>query len=818
MAPNNGLLPPRPSRRAEASPSPVVAGAGMTTVLRAGTVEARGTGTRSVTVADEIREFLSGEGRLSARAEVRGFFTVWTFVTRLPGPTWVDHHPGYLMRGMAYFPAAGCLIGGFVCVWYDLAVAACGLPLRVASAAAEGASLWVTGCFHEDGLADSADGIGGGWTREQILRIMTDTRLGTYGCAVLLLYVAAKMELTASLGGSVWEVGACRGGGPAIVVTHSLARLTSPILIRTHDYVDESGPKSRFYGFFVEARRLVTWHRVIFALASSFALANAFYGVEMAFMLIACVIFAAFFSGRYAEYLLGGVMGDYLGGTICVTEIALLTLLLLIQGNGGSRFAITLRCAAELLLVAARGEAEISVNTRCADDAGPAAVIRFAAVLLFTFVWCSCVGHPPVFVRGPRKVYDEASDTVVDSQQKTPLPRAHDLAVAFSDSTASFATRYAAARLRLDALAKPAGSLGTLEDWAARVAALSRNPAPCISVTSCILFAGDHGVAADEASGGEGCSLYPQAVTRHVLAGLEAGVAGASVLARAVGASLRVVDVGTAVDEPTGREKVVGRSPRRLVGGTRNFCAGDAMTEEEASRLILSGREEVRACIEQDCPDVLVVGEVGIGNTTASSALIAALTGADVQTLCGSGATTSRDHRDADAVAKKIAIVEKALRTHKALRSDSPKEALRKLGGAEIAAIVGALLEAADADLPVLIDGFIVSTAAAVACALEPAAAGVMLFATRSTEPGQVAALRLIEAAADRCGLPPPARPALDMDLRMGEGTGALLALPLLRGAASTISEMATLEEVLALELQRPDSRAAKNNDMLGSS
>lgn len=123
------------------------------------------------------------------------------------------------MRGMCYFPISGSLIGVFVSTFYDAANLTLSLPLTISSIISEVTSLWVTGCFHEDGLADSADGIGGGWTSEQILKIMTDTRLGTYGCAILLVYMIAKVELIAVLGKSMWVLGKCQGGGPAIVVT-----------------------------------------------------------------------------------------------------------------------------------------------------------------------------------------------------------------------------------------------------------------------------------------------------------------------------------------------------------------------------------------------------------------------------------------------------------------------------------------------------------------------------------------------------------------------------------------------------------------------
>ena len=212
MAPNNALAE-RPRNEGGSSEG---------TVLGASTVENRGTGTiiksREV-ISEEIQNFLRGEGRLSSKAEVRGFFTVWTFVTRLPGPTWVDHHPGYLMRGMAYFPLAGMLVGVFVCVCYDLANITLSLDCIISSVISEMASLWVTGCFHEDGLADSADGIGGGWSRDQILKIMTDTRLGTYGCAVLVLYMLGKLQLLSALGTSVWSFGLSSGAGPAIIIS-----------------------------------------------------------------------------------------------------------------------------------------------------------------------------------------------------------------------------------------------------------------------------------------------------------------------------------------------------------------------------------------------------------------------------------------------------------------------------------------------------------------------------------------------------------------------------------------------------------------------
>merc|ERR1719359_2051339 len=171
------------------------------------------------------------------------------------------------MRGLGYFPVWGALVGGFAGAFFDAACAAAGLPVRLAALVCQAASLWVTGCFHEDGLADSSDGIGGGWSRSQILRIMSDTRLGTYGCAVLVIFFCAKLELIGGLGQSYWALGACRGAAPALLVSGCLSRWTAPYLVPPRDYVEESGPKNAFYGAMSREKRLVTLGRLVFATA-----------------------------------------------------------------------------------------------------------------------------------------------------------------------------------------------------------------------------------------------------------------------------------------------------------------------------------------------------------------------------------------------------------------------------------------------------------------------------------------------------------------------------------------------------------------------
>ena len=161
-----------------------------------------------------LRSWLAGDSPAACRQTVLGF------VTRLPCPTFVDHHPGFLMRGLHFFPVAGAVVGVFVAGTFDVLVTGLELPAAAAAPLALCASLWITGAFHEDGLADASDGIGGGWSREQVLKIMGDTRLGTYGGATLCLYLLAKAALLAALGESTWCAGACRGAGPALLAAN----------------------------------------------------------------------------------------------------------------------------------------------------------------------------------------------------------------------------------------------------------------------------------------------------------------------------------------------------------------------------------------------------------------------------------------------------------------------------------------------------------------------------------------------------------------------------------------------------------------------
>lgn len=812
MAPNNALANLKPKRISATESSNIRNGfsTSKTSVLDVGVVESRGTGVHpsssknATSISEEIELFLNGEAKFGVTSEIRGFFTIWTFLTRLPGPTWVDHHPGYLMRGMAYFPLGGTLIGIFVSAVYD--TSSLFLPAKIAACFAEAASLWVTGCFHEDGLSDSADGIGGGWSRAQILKIMQDTRLGTYGAAVLLLYVVTKLELLATLGYSSWKIWNCEGAGPALLVAGTVARLTSPILLKSRNYVDEGGPKYQFYSFMIQASYLVTLERVFFACLSTLVVSSLAYGYERATLLVLSTFLASYCSGCWAEYLLGGIMGDYLGATICVTEIIILTLIYVLQSlNSWERILFR--------------------AVHIVDDQNIPTLVQFFVVMLCTTLWCCFVGHPPVFVRESvvailestnqddeiqirlntttqnNKADGKQENGDIITESKTSSRSVAEKIVL--DNLSTFNERYEAVLTYMDSLAKPVGSLGTLEDWAARLASLQRSCVPSAERVTCIIFCADHGVAASEADGGASCSSYPQFVTRKIIQGLDAGLAGGSVLSRMHGATLYVIDVGVLNhdDSSCSSSDIVSTSVHKLVGGTKSFSVEHAMSTEQVEQCLLAGKTAVRDSLEKTSANVFVFGEVGIGNTTTSSAILAALTGIEVDKLCDAGATVGRTV-DESAIQKKRTIISQALQLH-GNTVGKPMLALAKYGGAEIASLVGAILEACDRNIAVLVDGFIVSTAAAVAAHMSPSVCRMLFFATKSSERGQQIAIESIQSIAREHKIPAPPTPAIHMSLRLGEGTGAIMAIPILRSAATVLSDLGTLEEVMNLEIKK---------------
>jgi nicotinate-nucleotide--dimethylbenzimidazole phosphoribosyltransferase len=316
---------------------------------------------------------------------------------------------------------------------------------------------------------------------------------------------------------------------------------------------------------------------------------------------------------------------------------------------------------------------------------------------------------------------------------------------------------YEAAQRAFDAKTKPRGSLGRLEELGCMLAGI-RGFVPERLEAVIVVAAGDHGVAA------EGVSAYPQEVTTQMVANFAAGGAAVNVLAREVGARVIVVDAGVAT--PFEHELV---RPVRIGVGTANLAAGPAMTDAEVQAALDAARELVD---ELGDVDVVALGEMGIGNTTSASALTAALLGVDPALVCGRGTGL-----DDDGVARKVETVGRALIVNAGL------DPLTALGGFEIAFLTGLALACAERRIAVLLDGFIAGAAALAAVRIRPEARDAMIAAHRSPEPGH----RLILEA---LGL----EPLLDLGLRLGEGSGAALALPLLHASVALLRDMATFD------------------------
>ncbi|NLG84549.1 MAG: nicotinate-nucleotide--dimethylbenzimidazole phosphoribosyltransferase [Firmicutes bacterium] len=327
-----------------------------------------------------------------------------------------------------------------------------------------------------------------------------------------------------------------------------------------------------------------------------------------------------------------------------------------------------------------------------------------------------------------------------------------------------------AARRRLDELTKPRGSLGLLEEIAVRLAGMAGEPMPAIGRKVVILMAADHGVAE------EGVSAYPQEVTRQMLLNFARGGAGINVLARHVGAEVVVVDIGV-----RGRVAHPAILDRKVREGTANIANGPAMTREEAIAAIEVGIEIARQTIGRNDSSglaLLATGEMGIGNTTAATAVLAAFSGFPVARLVGPGTGL-----DEEGVRQKAKVIRRALEINRPDPRDG-LEVLAKLGGLEIAGLVGCVLAAAAARTPVLLDGFISGAAALVAARLAPQCLDYVFASHLSAEPGHRVMLEMM-------GL----RPLLALDLRLGEGTGAVLAMPIIEAATKIIKEMATFTE-----------------------
>lgn len=337
----------------------------------------------------------------------------------------------------------------------------------------------------------------------------------------------------------------------------------------------------------------------------------------------------------------------------------------------------------------------------------------------------------------------------------------------FTEVPSPDARAAAAARRRQDLLTKPSGALGRMEDLSVWVSACqSCCPPKQFERARVVVFAGDHGVAAS------GVSAYPGEVTAQMLANFAAGGAAINVLAELAGATVRVVDM--AVDCDGERSGIAAHKVRRSSG---NIAVEDAMTTEEATAAIEAGRliadEEVDAGA-----DLLIAGEMGIGNTTAATTLVAAVTGLEPVALVGRGTGI-----DDEGWSRKTAAVRDALYRTRSVRSD-PVALLATCGGADLAAMAGFCAQAAVRRTPVLLDGLVVTAAALIAERLAPGAKKWWQAGHRSPEPAHTPALAEL-------GL----EPVIDLGLRLGEGTGAATALPVLRAAVATLASMATFPE-----------------------
>lgn len=325
----------------------------------------------------------------------------------------------------------------------------------------------------------------------------------------------------------------------------------------------------------------------------------------------------------------------------------------------------------------------------------------------------------------------------------------------------------AAARARQDTLTKPPGSLGRLEDLSVMLAGVFGEPTPQIRRKSVILAAGDHGVVA------EGVSAYPQEVTPQMVANFLNGGAAINVLARHAGAEIVILDAGVAADlAPHPLLRSV-----KVAYGTANMAVGPAMTREQAIRCLEIGIESAQEQIAAGA-DLIACGDMGIGNTTAASAITAAITGSDPATVTGRGTGL-----DDPGLARKIAVIQRALSVNNPDPQDG-LDALSKVGGLEIGVLAGAMLGAAAAHRPVVVDGFISGAAALIAWRIAPAARDYCIAAHQSAEPGHRIGLAAMELT-----------PLLDLGMRLGEGTGAALAMHLIDAAARCLSEMATFAE-----------------------
>lgn len=319
---------------------------------------------------------------------------------------------------------------------------------------------------------------------------------------------------------------------------------------------------------------------------------------------------------------------------------------------------------------------------------------------------------------------------------------------------------------RQEQLTKPPGSLGRLEELAITLATLQGNKNPSIENPNIVVFAADHGIAE------EGVSAFPQVVTGEMIRNFSRGGAAISVLANTLQAPLKVINLGTA--HPI--EDLPGVSHLNIAAGSANFAKESAMTDETLAQALQAGKDVVDKI---SATDLFIAGEMGIANTSSATALAAVLLNEDAALIAGPGTGLNPA-----GVQHKATVINAAIRKHGLSATSKPLEVLKTLGGLEIAAITGAYIRCAQKGIPVLVDGFISSVAALVASRLQVDSLAWMIFSHQSAEPGHSRILQAMDA-----------KPLLNLGMRLGEGSGAAVALPLLQSACTLHNSMATFAE-----------------------
>jgi len=324
------------------------------------------------------------------------------------------------------------------------------------------------------------------------------------------------------------------------------------------------------------------------------------------------------------------------------------------------------------------------------------------------------------------------------------------------------------AQKRLDHLTKPQGSLGRLEDFACQIVGISGNLNPEIKRKVILVMAGDHGVAQERVS------AFPQEVTFQMVYNFIRGGAGINVLARHIGADVLVVDMGVAKDFASEKGLII----KKIAYGTKNIAQGPAMSRDEAERAIIAGIEVLEDELSRKGIDIVGLGEMGIANTTPSSAIVACLTKSKVEEVTGQGTGINEDQ-----LKNKIRVIKQAIEINHPDPEDG-LDVLSKIGGFEIGGLVGCILAAAAHRVPIVIDGFISCASALIAIKLAPLVKGYILASHNSVEKGHKIALKYIGKV-----------PMFDLSMRLGEGTGAALGISFIEAGVKILTQMATFTD-----------------------